>query len=198
MAPIMDKEQIAQKLEKLKEKQEFVNTAWNKTGNRELLNFLVEIIPRLFNCDRGSIFIHDPMTDNIWLQCGTGVKERQISVPKSNSLVGQTIHSGRFLSKSDMEHQSGAHEMTDLQTGFTTRNAICMPIHDAKGEKVIGAIELMNKRGDKNFDDEDRKFLEKVCKHINHNVEQIFMRQELIKISLEITKKIKKIEQEMK
>ncbi len=193
----MGKEELSGKLQKLKEKQVFVEDAWNKTGNRELLNFLVDIVPKLFSCERGSIFIHDPMTDHIWLQCGTGVKERQINVPKSTSLVGQVIHSGRYLSKADMEHQSGAHEMTDLQTGFTTRNAICMPIHNSAGDKVIGAIEVMNKRNGRNFDDEDRMMLEKISKFINQNVEQIFMRQELIKISMEIAKKIKQIETEL-
>jgi GAF domain-containing protein len=190
----MTPEEIQQKIIKLKEKHKFVDETWANTGNRELLKFVVELGTKLFNCERVSIFLLDPQDNTVWLVCGTGLAERAVHVPKSNSLVGQVIHGGRLLTKTDMQHQKGAHEQIDMQTGFTSRNAMSAPIFDNSGNKVIGALELLNKRGGGMFDEDDRQYLEKVTNFIDKHLDNIFLRQELVKISREIQIKIKKLE----
>ena len=186
--------EIRQKIAKLQEKRKFVEDTWASSGNRELLKFVVELGPKLFNCERVSIFLLDPSDSSIWLVCGTGLKERSLLIPKGNSLVGQVIHSGHLLTKTDMEHQKGAHEQIDLQTGFTSRNAMSAPIFDNSGSRAIGALELLNKRGDGLFDDEDHQHLEMVANFIDKHLANLFQRQELLKISREIQLKIKKLE----
>lgn len=190
----MTPNEIKQKIAKLQAKRKFVDETWANTGNRELLKFVVELGTKLFNCERISIFLLDPDDNSVWLVRGTGLEERAVHVPKSNSLVGQVIHGGRLLTKTDMEHQHGAHEQIDLQTGFTSRNAMSAPIFDNSGNKVIGAIELLNKRDNGMFDDEDRDYLEKVASFIDNHLANLFVRQELVKISREIQIKVKKLE----
>ena len=80
-----------------------------------------------------------------------------------------------------------------MKTGFVTRNAICVPVNGVTTKKVVGAIQVLNKRhGD--FDDADRKTLETLAFHLEMNIENIFLRQELAKISVEMGQKIKKLE----
>ena len=190
----MTPKEIQAKIAKLQEKRKFVDDTWANTGNRDLLKFLVEMGTKLFNCERVSIFLFDPNDNTVWLVCGTGMAEREVHVPKGNSLVGQVIHGGRLLTKTDMEHQKGAHEQIDMQTGFISRNAMSAPIFDSSGNKVIGALELLNKRDNKMFDEDDREYVEKVTSFIDKHLENIYQRQELIKISREIQLKIKKLE----
>ncbi|QEP42944.1 GAF domain-containing protein [Ectothiorhodospiraceae bacterium BW-2] len=189
----MSPEEIEERLNKLREKYQFVKETWARAGNRQMLNFIVEIGPRLFQCERVSIFIHDPAANNAWLLCGTDLRERQIIVSKSNSFVGQVIHNRRLMSKFNMIHQKGAHQDIDLETGFMTRNAMCAPMMDSTGDRVIGAIELLNKREAQAFNDEDQRYLEKVIGHIDNQVEIIYQRQELVKIAQEIQIKINKL-----
>ena len=190
----MRTKEIQQKLAKLKEKRKFIDDTWANTGNRELLKFVVELGTKLFNCERVSIFLLDPDDNSVWLVKGTGLEERSVHVPKSNSLVGQVIHGGRLLTKTNMEHQKGAHEQIDLQTGFISRNAMAAPIFNNSGNRVIGALELLNKRGGGVFDDEDRQYMETVANFIDKHLATLFLRQELVKISREIQIKIKKLE----
>lgn len=190
----MTASEIQQKIAKLKDKRKFVDETWANTGNRELLKFVVELGTKLFNCERVSIFLLDPDDSSVWLVRGTGLKERAVLVSKSNSLVGQVIHGGRLLTKTNMEHQKGAHEQVDLQTGFISRDAMSAPIFDNSGNRVIGALELLNKRGGGTFDDEDRQYLEIVTNFIDKHLANLFLRQELVKISREIQLKIKKLE----
>ncbi len=193
----MDKSMLMQKLEDLKQKQQRVDEAWKKAGNKGLLEFLVDLIPRALGVERCSIFILDPVQDNVWLQCGTGLSEKQITVPKAGSLVGEVVSSGHFILEEDMENHAGAHEYVSMQTGFIVHNALCVPVHGVSVNRVTGAIQALNKNSRQGFTDEDRHLLEKLAFHLQMNIENIYLRQEMLKISTDLGKKIKMLESKL-
>ena len=101
---------LEDKLRALEHKQKLINDAWAKTGNKELLSFFVELMPKALQCERCSIFILDPKEDNVWVQVGTGLLEKQINVPQAGSLVGEVISSGQRL-RPDFQLLAGAEFM---------------------------------------------------------------------------------------
>lgn len=190
---------LQQKLDILRQKQHQVDAAWKKTGNRELLQFFIDIIPKALNVERCSIFILDPVEDNVWIQCGTGVSERQISVPKSNSVVGRVIASGQPVMETEMEGTVGAHDTTGMRTGFIVRDTLCVPVQGVSVSKVTGAIQVLNKKGlNPEYTEGDLETLERLSYHLEMNIENIFLRQELGKISMEMRKKIQALERRVK
>jgi len=193
----MNRPVFEQKLELLRKKQQLMEKAWREAGNRKLLQFFVDIMPKALNAERCSIFILDPVNEKVWLQCGTGLTEKQLQVPTANSIVGQVIESGKFVMEHDLEDQAGAHDVVAVKTGFVTRDALCVPVHGVISKKVVGAIQVLNKtRGQ--FSDEDREILERLAFHLEMNIENIFLRQELAKMSVEMDKKIKMLEAKLK
>jgi GAF domain-containing protein len=192
----MDRALLGQKLEQLRKKQQLMEKAWREAGNRQLLQFFVDIMPKALECERCSIFILDPVDEKAWLQCGTGLSEKQLQVPTKNSIVGRVMSSGEYLIEDDLEDQVGAHDIVAVKTGFVTRNALCVPVHGVTTKKVVGAIQMLNKsRG--NFDDADRDILERLAFQLEMNIENIFLRQELAKISVEMGMKIRKLESKL-
>lgn len=189
----MDKALLGQKLEQLRKKQQLMEKAWREAGNRQLLQFFVDIMPKALDAERCSIFILDPVDEKAWLQCGTGLSEKQLQVPTKNSIVGRVMSSGEHVIEDDLEDQVGAHDIVAVKTGFVTRNALCVPVHGVTTKKVVGAIQVLNK-GHGNFDDADRDILERLAFQLEMNIENIFLRQELAKISVEMGQKIKKLE----
>ena len=190
----MSRSKLVEKLEELRSKQKLIDSAWKKTGNKEFLQFLVEILPKTLNAERCSIFILDPVDKNIWVQCGTGLTERQVTVPRSSSLVGKTISTGQYQLETDMDKQLGAHDEVAIKTGFVTRNALCVPVHGVTKDRVTGAIQVLNKMGSHTFTDQDRIILEKLAFHLQMNIENIFIKQELVKISEEMKEQIMTLE----
>lgn len=189
----MDKALLEQKLNQLRKKQQLMEKAWREAGNRKLIQFFVDIMPKALDAERCSIFILDPVDEKAWLQCGTGLGEKQLQVPTKNSIVGRVMSTGEYVIEDDLEDQVGAHDIVAVKTGFVTRNAICVPVNGVTTKKVVGAIQMLNKnRG--NFDDADRAILENLAFHLEMNIENIFLRQELAKISVEMGQKIKKLE----
>ncbi|WP_455217022.1 GAF domain-containing protein [Kaarinaea lacus] len=189
----MDRALLEQKLEQLRKKQQLMEKAWREAGNRQLLQFFVDIMPKTLGAERCSIFILDPVNEKAWLACGTGLTEKQLQVPTSNSMVGQVLETGKYVQEDDLEDQVGAHDVVAAKTGYVTRNALCVPVRGVTSKKVVGAIQVLNKlRGD--FTEDDRSILERLAFHLEMNIENIYLRQELAKISVEMDQKIKKLE----
>ena len=81
-----------------------------------------------------------------------------------------------------------------MRTGFVAYDAICVPITGAATQKVIGAIQVLNKKKRQEFTDEDLSLLERLAAHISKNIEDIYLRQEMERISLEMGRKINELE----
>ncbi len=194
---MMKREVLEKKLEQLRAKQQLMEKAWKEAGNRQLIQFFVDIMPRTLDAERCSIFILDPVDEKAWLQCGTGMSEKQLQVPTKNSIVGRVISNGEWVMEADLEDQVGVHDVVAVKTGFVTRNALCVPVHGVTTKKIVGAIQVLNKNVGM-FDDEDREILERLAFHLEMNIENIFLRQELAKISLEMGKKIQLLEKKLR
>ncbi len=190
----MERDALLRKLDELKKKQSLIDTAWQKAGNRELLQFFVEIIPKVIAAERLSIFIHDPVDGSLWVQSGTGVSERQISVSESGSIVGRVIQTGKPVLETDLKDQMGAHDTVGIKTGYVTYNTLCVPVHGVTTQRVTGAVQAINKIGAQTFNERDQAVLEKLAFHIQMHIENIYLRQEMAKISTEMSKKIANLE----
>ena len=193
---MMKREVLEKKLAQLKAKQQLMEKAWKEAGNRQLIQFFVDIMPRTLDAERCSIFILDPVDEKAWLQCGTGMSEKQLKVPTKNSIVGRVISTGECVLETDLQDQVGVHDVVAVKTGFITRSALCVPVHGVTTKKVVGAIQVLNKNNGE-FNDEDREILERLAFHLEMNIENIYLRQELAKISQEMGKKIQFLEKKL-
>ncbi len=190
----MKTDELLSALNELRDKQRKIDDAWNKLGDRNLLKFFVEILPQTLNAERSSLFILDPKQDNIWIKCGTGVSEAEITVPKEGSLVGEVIETGECVIEDNMMDRTGTHEMVGQQVGYSTRTAICVPVKNASNNKIIGAIQVLNKKEGKKFTAKDQATLESLAFQIQMNIEHIYLRQDMRKLAEALKRKIKQIE----
>jgi len=193
----MDRTELENKLEELKKKQAVIEKTWQKAGNRPLLQFFVEIIPKVLNCERLSIFIHDPVDANLWIQCGTGVQERQFDVPQKGSVVGRAIETGEPVFEKDMHTQMGPHDTVALKTGFVTYNALSVPVKGLTTDKITGAIQAVNKKAASEFNEQDLEVLNKLAFNIQMHLENMFLRQEMAKISTQMSRQIYLLEKKL-
>lgn len=187
---------LVKRLAELKGKQETLEKAWRKReGNRALLEFLVEIMPKALDAERCSIFVLDPFQDNVWVHCGTGLLERQVSVPKSGSMVGRVVATGKAIIEHDMQETVGTHDLVAARTGFVTHSAICVPVQGVTRQQVTGAIQVLNKKSPGRFGDQDLKILERLAFLLQMHIENVFVRQQLGMMLTELKKEIDTLEQ---
>ncbi|MBF0438698.1 MAG: sigma-54-dependent Fis family transcriptional regulator [Magnetococcales bacterium] len=175
--------EISRRLETLKSLLERIHRSWGPKDFEALMRFFVEILPRLTNAERCSIFVADQTTENIWLKFGTGLEEKAIIAPMQGSLVGESISTGQTVIQTHLDQRAGFHAQVDKKTEFTTRNLLCVPIHSLAGKYHIGAVELLNKRSDEGFTPEDEAWLKQLVKHLALSIEHNTVTEEIIEIT---------------
>jgi hypothetical protein len=182
------------KINKLKAKQKSIEVSWGKTGNPKLVQFLIDIIPNLLNVERCSLFVYNPDSDSLWLYRGTDLLETEIQVLRTGSMVGEALTNGTHKIYTGLEDKAGTHEVTDLQTNFTTSNTLSVPIFTRAGDQAIGVLQALNKRSRDGFAKEDVELMYRLSDNINRYIEPVFKHQEVAEIISKIKKKIKGLE----
>ena len=82
---------------------------------------------------------------------------RGFKMPANEGIVGWVIFHGKSLLVPDVTRDARHYGRIDAESGFKTRSILCVPLI-SKG-KVLGAIEVLNKR-DGLFDDDDLRMTE--------------------------------------
>lgn len=124
----------------------------------EVLNALVEMTSEELNAERGSLFLNDPDTNELYSRVAQGTVQREIRILNSSGVAGHVFTSGEALIIHDAYADPRFNRSIDEQTGFTTHNILCTPIKTAKGE-IIGVAQTLNKRSGK-FTRHDQNLLE--------------------------------------
>lgn len=121
----------------------------------ELLNQVISIVTEMLNADRSSLFMYDPKTGELWSQVAEGV-EKEIRFPSSAGIAGTCFTSGESINIPDTYADERFNPEVDRNTGYRTRNMLCMPIANKDGRK-LGVLQVLNKRkGPFNRNDENR------------------------------------------
>jgi GAF domain-containing protein len=124
----------------------------------QVLQALVEMTTTELNAERGSLFLNDPDTNELYSRVAQGNIQREIRILNSSGIAGYVYTSGEALIIADAYADDRFNRSIDEQTGFQTRNILCVPIKTVKGE-VIGVAQTLNKRTGK-FTKHDLNLLE--------------------------------------
>lgn len=174
---------IQKRLSELKRRLHILNESWNTQTYVTSLEFYVDIIPRLINAERCTIFLKEPGSERIYSVFGTGITEKQIAPPLKGSIAGAVISSGNAIIDNALDKHNGYHSITDKELNYVTRNILCVPVKSHVDQGITGAIQVINKLTQEGFAIEDQKLIEKMADHISIFLEGISLNQELGNIS---------------
>jgi HD-GYP domain-containing protein (c-di-GMP phosphodiesterase class II) len=117
---------------------------------RSLLDLAVEIT----STDAGSIFLTEG--DYIKIKATEGPKSellKDLKLPIGRGIAGWVAKTGVPLLSNDVKSDERWDDRISEAIQYETRNILCLPIKS--GAEVIGVLELINKRGDKDFVQDD-------------------------------------------
>jgi sigma-B regulation protein RsbU (phosphoserine phosphatase) len=126
-----------------------------------LLKHITESVAALLNCDRASIFLHEPTTDELWTKVALGLGGgQQIRIPAGAGIVGAAFKANQLLHVPKPYEDPRFNPTNDRKTGFLTRNICSAPMVDLQRQPV-GVIQAINKRGEgADFTDNDKAMLQ--------------------------------------
>jgi sigma-B regulation protein RsbU (phosphoserine phosphatase) len=130
----------------------------------ELLGHILEVAKTQADAERGTLFLVDEKSQEIWSLIAQGLEKREIRLPLGRGIVGYVAQSGDILIIPDAYADPRFNREVDTQTGYRTRNILCLPIRNKSG-KIIAALQLLNKRRGA-FTAEDVDFLLTLSDHM--------------------------------
>lgn len=141
-------------------------------GNMEgFVESMLEEIVRILNAQRASIFLINPDTNELEAIAALGIDKDLLKFDYRKGIAGSVFTTGVALNIDCTTDKVRFSEDMDKVTGFSTRSIICYPITNRE-DKIIGVIEVLNKRNQTRFTAEDEKtmkVLALICASVFHS-----------------------------
>lgn len=131
-------------------------------SNRELpdlLTFIVKTAAEILNAEASSLLLREDESLRFEVAYGEKAGEiKKFTVPIGAGIAGKVTLSGKSTRINDPDKEPGILKDIDNKTGFKTRNLLCVPLQ--VGERVIGVLEVVNRRDEGGFSEEDVSLIE--------------------------------------
>jgi len=125
-----------------------------------LLLRIIDSSVEILSCEAGSLFLVDEEKDEYEFKVAVGPVGQDLvgmRITRGKGFVGEAVESGNALIVNDVQNDPRWFKGSDESTGFQTRALMVVPLR--RGERRIGAIEVINKRDGTPFDEEDKSLL---------------------------------------
>ncbi len=119
----------------------------------DVLAALIEMTVLETDSDRGTLFLNDPATGELYSRVLQGEQTLEIRLLNDVGIAGRVFTTHESLIINDAYADPRFNRQVDELTGYETRNLVCAPITTARGV-VIGVAQVLNRRtGDYDLDD---------------------------------------------
>ena len=181
-----------------------------------ILRRLVEILTSGMNADRGTVFLKDNESNELYSRVtrashSNELKVLEIRILADRGVAGHVFTTGEPANVPDAYHNERFDPSVDEKTGYRTKSILCIPVKTVKGE-IIGVAQVLNKKRPGvvkiedsgkdviEFTEADEKFIHAITvqaavalqtAQIVERVEKVRMReQKLLEVVADITSEI--------
>jgi phosphoserine phosphatase len=96
----------------------------------------------VLDCERATVYVHDPVTDELVSRVATGLRE--LRFPADRGIAGECFRTGEVILVEDAYADPRFNRAVDKETGFRTRNILTCPLTRHDGGSV-GVLQVLNK-----------------------------------------------------
>lgn len=137
-----------------------ISTRLSSTHQLEdLLAMVMEAATQLTNTQKASILLVNRQTGLLHFAASThGEVPKEMVVPLDNSIAGWVVQNGQSVVVGDVQSDERFYGNVDKNMDYVTRSMIAVPMTTQTG--VIGALEVLNKKDDSPYSEQDVALLE--------------------------------------
>ncbi len=148
-----------QKFETLIELNGLINSDYSES--RTLLTRILESATRLTEGEASSLLLVDPENQRLYFEIALGSKGEDVqkfSLKKGEGIAGWVFEHNRSLIVNDVTTDPRYFGDIGKKVGFSTQRILAVPMRIR--DTCVGVLEIINKKSDRGFDEEDRQWLE--------------------------------------
>lgn len=124
----------------------------------DALAVLVGITTSHIHAERGTVFINDQTTGELYSRVAQGNLKREIRILNTKGVAGWVFSNNQGAIITDAYKDPRFNKAVDVRTGFRTKSILCAPLRTMTGE-LIGVAQLLNKT-EGEFNQQDLDLLE--------------------------------------
>jgi len=130
-----------------------------------LLQVIVQKTTEVMDADLSSLFLYDAGRNELWSKIAQKLGQLQeIRLPVGVGIAGDVAKTRQGANIVDAYADPRFNPDFDRQTGYRTRSILCLPMLSSKG-KLVGVIQVLNKKGGGVFDERDESLLAALAAH---------------------------------
>ncbi|MFN7210723.1 MAG: GAF domain-containing protein, partial [Aggregatilineales bacterium] len=125
-----------------------------------LLQNIVESAVTILDCEAGSLLLVDEDRGDLIFQVAVGGEGEALigaHVPIGSGIVGMVAATGQYMIVNDPQHDPRWHGELGESSTFSASSILAVPL--SSRNRVIGVLEVMNKRDGTGFDDNNANLL---------------------------------------
>jgi sigma-B regulation protein RsbU (phosphoserine phosphatase) len=149
---------------------------------QDLLVKIMETSSRIMNAEASSVILVDEEKGELFFDLALGAKGdevREIRLKIGEGIAGWVAQTGKSVKIDDAARDERWSSKVAKRVDYPTRNMLCVPLV-SKG-KIIGVLQVLNKRGDAPFTDRDLQLLESIASPTAASLENAMLYDELEK-----------------
>jgi phosphoserine phosphatase RsbU/P len=123
-----------------------------------LLKVILDKATEVMDAERSTIFMHDEKVSVLRSHLSGQIKRDAVLLGLGVGIAGQVAKTLTLLNVPDAYADPRFNPKFDKETGFLTRNILCAPLLAQDG-RLLGVIQLLNKRGTAPFTTDDETLL---------------------------------------
>lgn len=143
---------------------------------QDLLAKIMETSSRIMNAEASSVILVDEAKGELFFDLALGEKGdevREIRLKIGEGIAGWVAQTGQSVKIDDAAQDERWSSKVAKRVDYPTRNMLCVPLV-SKG-KIIGVLQVLNKRDDAHFTDRDLQLLESIASPIAASLENAML-----------------------
>ena len=110
-----------------------------------LLPRMVDLISDFVGSERCSVFLYDERVGELYSRVAEGHGINEIRFDASKGIAGSVFQTGEIVLINDAYSDARFNPEIDKQTGYVTKNILCVPIRDNRQSNIVGVVQVLNK-----------------------------------------------------
>ena len=123
-----------------------------------LLELVLKRAADVLDADRATLYLIDDATGDLVSRLVVGGRVQTIRMPVGQGIAGAVVQTGKAIRVPDAYDDNRFNRGWDGKTGYRTRSILAVPMKNHLAQ-TIGVLQVLNKRADEAFTDEDEGLL---------------------------------------
>ena len=150
------------------------------SGRELMLSKILATALEILEADRGWIFLHDPIMDELYTCLSEGLGNQELRVGVGNGIAGAVFRHGEPVAIADAYQDPRFNPSIDWQIGYRTRSILCVPVSAGDGRR-LGVVQIVNKRHGA-FDAADEKHLKALAAQMGVTLDYTALFEQILRM----------------